>query len=901
MKKLIYIVLQLALVLLVSQTVSAKKPSKQTLPLNGNATIAFSPGVNTVDQITHDQGNISTTVDNYGYIGGYSHHDRPSGEWPRNSGHSYLAEIRYWMGATMPNGDTLVANSYDDFQAMQMPNNGSDDYRMYLSTDTTRYFDYDITDTIGIDENRPAYGWRVWNEGMNDWVYNQKYNTLVTSFTEGGPISVQDSYFRFNDAASGTSLMGLELTHSVYQWNYCYNEDFIYVVMDITNTTANDYTDFAFGLYVDLDVGGQDGTGENGRLNDAVVYDTANGWAYNYDVVGRDPGWNAKTGIMGTKILETPNDVGMTAFRTDDWDNLPDNDPGKFAMINSEQYDAPLAPTDQFYIQAVRGINLSAGQTVRVVYALIGAEDSVDFVQNSEAVQTLYDGSYVGPEPPKTPTLKVRAGDEKVYLEWDNVAETSIDPLTGEADFVGYKIYRSGDLGKTWGEVNTKNNNNCLDIDYETIATYSVATAGDPIPHTYIDTNIYNEIEYWYCIAAYDKGDTSTSTDALQNAFGDAGSSINVIKVKPRSNPAGFYDAASTVEHVYNGSGTPSDGEIFPTVFDWNAMVRGDYKVVFEDALDETYWHLINTTTSDTLLANQTLTNSEDPGLYDLVDSLRVVVNNGDIAPRSYQQTAGDSNLVAETFYGVGLESFFSGDVVFGHEHFRSTYELRYTGDSSLAAWIFDGYYGSDVPYKVPFEVWNTSTNERVSVAVYDFNDNGIWENYDLITIVNYPYDSTQSVAPTSFPHYYSWMLGFDETIYNPQVGDVYTIEGAALNGPQDEFLFKVDGINSQAAGNELENIKVVPNPYFVSYESDVERSFNYHTALHFINLPTECTIRIYNLVGDLVQTIEHDQLGGDATWNLLSSNAQQVASGIYIYHIESPYGDHLGRFAVVK
>lgn len=913
MRKYTVIVFSIILTLLVSITVSAKNVTNSEPSLDKFTSISLSPGMNTVDRITHNQGNIVTTIDNFGYVGGYSYYDLPSGEWPRNSGHNYLAEIRYWMGATMPNGDTVVVNTADDFQAMTMPNNGADEYKIYLSTDSTRYNNYDLTDTVGLGENRPAHGWRVWvwNNSLSDYIYdyNQKFNTLATDFTQGGPTSEQDSHYRFNDAASGTSLMGLELTQSVYQWNYCYNEDFMFFVLDITNTSANDYTDFAFGLYVDLDVGGEDGTGENGRLEDKVVYDTANGWAYNYDVVGFDPGWNANTGIMGTKLLETPLNVGMTAFRTDDWGLLPDDDPGKFAMINSTQYDTPLEPTDQFYIQAVSGITLLADSTVRVVYALIGAEDSADFVLNSESVQTLYDESYVGPEPPNTPTLSVRAGDNKVYLNWDNIAESSVDPLLNVTDFSGYKLYRSGDLGKTWGEVDEDNTNSCLDLDYQTIASYSVLNPGDPIPHSFIDTGLYNEVEYWYCVVAFDQGDSLTGGDPLQNGFGVAGAALNVVKVTPRSNPAGYFEATSTVEHVYNGIDVPSDGEIFPIVFDWNAITDGDYKVVFEDTPEATYWHLINTTVSDTttiidtLLANQTLMDSEETEMFEIGGGIRVVVQDGDVVPRSYGQTVGDANLVvsAETFYGVSMNNFFSSDMAFGNEHFRSNYELRYTGDSSLAAWIFDGFYGYDYPYWVPFEVWNTTTNQRVSLAVYDFNENDIWEPYDLLAVVNYPYDSTQSVAAASFPYYYSWMFGFDETIYNPQVGDVYTIEGASINGPQDEFLFKVDGINSQAASNALANIKVVPNPYFVSYESDVERTHDLHTALYFINLPNECTVRIYNLAGDLVKTIEHNKIGGDADWNLLSSNNQKIASGIYIYHVESPYGEFLGRFAVVK
>ena len=40
---------------------------------------------------------------------------------------------------------------------------------------------------------------------------------------------------------------------------------------------------------------------------------------------------------------------------------------------------------------------------------------------------------------------------EKIRLTWDDLAENSIDPLTGYSDFEGYRIYRSIDGGKTWG------------------------------------------------------------------------------------------------------------------------------------------------------------------------------------------------------------------------------------------------------------------------------------------------------------------------------------------------------------------------------------------------------------------------------------------------------------------
>ena len=866
--------------------------------------VSLQPPLVTVDQVIHNKGNIVTTLDNWGYIGGYQFYELPSGEWPRNSGHDYIGEIRYWMGATKQNGDTVVANSVDDF--MGVPVSGPDDYRIFLSTDTSRYFGYDVTDTTGISAGNPAQGWRVWDPNSSTYDYNQTFNTLAASFVQAGPTSLQDSHYRFTDQAGGQSVLGLELTHTAYQWNYCYNEDFMFFVIQITNTSTEDYTDFAFGLYVDLDVGGPDGTGENGRLEDLVAFDSTENLAWIYDNIGIDPGWGptVRTGIMGTKYLETPDNIGMTAFRSGDWAIISElRDEDMYAQINSQQYDQSLPPTDQFYIQCTRGIQLDAGKTVRVVYALVAGEDEEDFRANAGLAQELYDAHFVGPQPPTTPVLTVRPGNEKTYLTWTDTSEIGTDPLSGMNDFAGYKLYRSDNQGKTWGVVEYNTGNNCLTVDYRTIAQFTVNTPGDPIAHSYLDTGLFNGVDYWYCLAAFDIGDTAVGVDPLQSGFGVAGESPNVIAARPRANPAGFYEAAATVDHYALGAGELSDGLVTPFVFDATELRGADYEVRFQDTQEKTVWHLINVTTGDTVLADQTQYN-DDPDLYPVGEGLRLYVEDAEHVPRDLGQTGfatGDSTMVVATFYGPAIPALTgdNGDV-FTNSAFRSYYELRYTEDSTLASWMLDGFFGSDNSYRVPFEAWNMTTNQQVSLAVYDFDDDGIWQEYDLIAIVDYPYDPNQSIVQFAFPYQYGWLVGFDDAVFDPAVGDVFTIEGAPLVGPNDVFVFKVDGVNTAAAAIDLDDIRVVPDPYIASYSSMVETGEG-QSVLEFQGVPQVCTIRIYSLAGDLIEEIKHDEVGGTARWNLQSSNFQQVTSGIYIYHVESEFGDHLGRFAVIK
>lgn len=902
------------LTVMAASGVSAKAP-KSTNPLDPNGPqLGPKPVLPTlVRQVTHNRGNLITTVDNWGLIGGYSfisEEDYPSGEWPRNSNHSYIAEVKYWMGAVTAAGDTVVANTADDFQPIPTLRSSADAYNIFLSTDSLSY-DYDAADTVGSGVGSPAKGWRVWNADSAAWIYNQIYSPTDSAFTPGGPVAVQESHYRFNDAARGAPALGLEMTQTVYQWNYCYNEDFIFVVVDILNTSTEDYTNFAFGLYCDFDVGGYDpSSGENGRLNDVVDYDTANGLAWTYDVTGFDAGWGAKTGVMGTKYIETPNNLGMSAFRTGLWDNLPldpDEDPARFALIGASAFDTPLPPDDQYYLQCTNGINMTAGSSVRVVFAIIAGEDETAFRASADLAQSLYDNYFVGPQPPTTPKLSARPADGRVYLSWDNAAEASVDPLSGTQDFLGYRIYRSANLGNSWGDESSGGAaaGSCAAIDWDPIVTFKVASAGDPAPHSYIDTTVINGVEYWYCIAAYDAGDTSIGVDQLQNSFGSPSVDKNVIQVYPDHNQAGYFDSRSTISR--NQIADSSHGAIWPITLDPESAGSNTHKIVFYEDDFDTYWALVDTVSGDTLLSDQTLQFAYQEVIADslvsffpIVNGMQVAVFNGERTPGPMVQTAFagvDTTLSVDAFYGATNEVFGVPQQFWGSDaHFRSTYEIRFTAGGSTGADLWDGV----TPMTMPFEVWNVTTNQRLHVESYDFAANGVWDaaHGDPIAIINYPYDG--GVHPEVYPTHHAWLFNFEPTqAANIQTGDVFTINGAALNGPADEFYFAPDGVNASLAASELADIKVAPNPYFARAENWENNTTP--NRLQFIGLPEQCTIRIYTLAGDLVRTLEHNADGGDEAWDLLSEGGRQIASGLYFFHVDSDFGEHLGRFAVIK
>ena len=104
-----------------------------------------------------------------------------------------------------------------------------------------------------------------------------------------------------------------------------------------------------------------------------------------------------------------------------------------------------------------------------------------------------------------------------------------------------------------------------------------------------------------------------------------------------------------------------------------------------------------------------------------------------------------------------------------------------------------------------------------------------------------------------------------------------------------------------------MDDIKVVPNPYLAASRFETFNPFTRGRGprqIRFTHLPQECTIRIYTVNGELVDTIEHNSAldDGSAEWDLLTKDNLDVAYGIYIYHVEAPgVGAKTGKFAIIK
>jgi len=100
----------------------------------------------------------------------------------------------------------------------------------------------------------------------------------------------------------------------------------------------------------------------------------------------------------------------------------------------------------------------------------------------------------------------------------------------------------------------------------------------------------------------------------------------------------------------------------------------------------------------------------------------------------------------------------------------------------------------------------------------------------------------------------------------------------------------------------DLERVLVVPNPYRALEMWDRPGGHE----VHFLNLPKRATIKIFTVAGDLVAELQHsDDVRDFERWNLKNGEGREVASGIYLYRVESTVGSQpfsfQDRFIVIR
>ncbi len=247
-----------------------------------------------------------------------------------------------------------------------------------------------------------------------------------------------------------------------------------------------------------------------------------------------------------------------------------------------------------------------------------------------------------------------------------------------------------------------------------------------------------------------------------------------------------------------------------------------------------------------------------------------------------------------------------------------NTIEITQSGGSIATLFGASGYDladhplnpnpGTSAPFsvRVPFEVWNVDDDEQVNTAFWDRSgdptvDGGkVWntENRVYQWVINTPYTTdlidvtSQEVADNA-----TWNVVFYLSTFN--IGDVVKIfyDNPIVKG-SDVYRFQTtaEAYSSDLAKNQVDEINVFPNPY---YGVNTEELNKYNRFVTFTHIPDgNVKVRIFNLAGVLVRTLDKTDPGQFMRWDLANEDGLPVASGLYIAYIDMP---DLGTTKILK
>ncbi len=706
--------------------------------------------------------------------------------------------------------------------------------------------------------------------------------------------------------------------------------------------------------YTDLNGNGKWDAAENEPLNDDVGKDGVG--PYDRQYTGPDEGEGDGIPTDGEPNFDkTDKDesdqIGLTAVslyrlgQGGTGGGWPKDDEAMWLKMSAGTFDTSLQRANISMVFASGPFPLQQGLRERFSMALLFGEDLNDIMFNKETVQQIYNSNYNFSKPPLKPKLTAVPGDGKVYLYWDNIAEESRDPFLGfqdndptkgyKKDFEGYMVYRSTE--PEFNDIKVITDSKGSAKYWKPIAQFDLKDSvkgPDPVGingahfwrgdntglrYSYIDNDVNNGQKYYYALVSYDMGDPKFGTAGLQPSectkiitedfagnlqFVD----INCAAIVPNA-PAAGYVAPNIIGDVKNVStGGIGSGALNVNVLDPSAIANGAaYSIEF------------NSTTTYPLY--KTLS-------YKIIKSYNGTVDTMMTVDSAYF----GAERVSPPFDGLAI-SVLNDTVVTVRDSLtgwvtgKSNLTMLVTPDPTQVRgipWPADyeiTFY--DTPqdtcfiqspplytkFPLNFKVWNNTEQKYSKVAVKDNDGSKDLSIGDQIQILEFQ----GSPVPANIR--FAWNLSYDvpadpnAALVYPTANDKYRITTKKPFKKGDKILFstKAAGIDNSLAKGQLGKVDVVPNPYLgaASWERrNLNSTGRGERKIDFINLPSECTVRIYTITGQLIKTLYKNStyLDGSISWNLVTDDGMDAAYGVYIYHVDAPnVGEHIGKFALIK
>lgn len=525
-------------------------------------------------------GNIGLTITNFGTYGhGFAlWPQQPSCEYPIGSGIEHIFDGGLWIGAFTAN-DSLLSGKQGPFVTT-----GAVD----AASVSSRGGGFEYTNAV-------------------DDIVIERSSLLDSKVYSPNAVSHQDFVMTYSDTsktlAGGEIIpdhnpIGVVIHHEVYNWNLSFANNFVIMNYWIKNVT-NKYLDSVFvGLWTDAVVRNTNITSprSGGTFFDkgGDGYSSEYKIAYEFDATGDIGFTDSYVGFqfLGASVnFDSVNFVSWQFRNTTD-PNLfaPQTDVERYRKLEgyfggNNRFPWNIAPAvlrtpsnRSVLISAGPFRKIAPGDSINIVFAIVTAkkygtdpaaldtdEQKTNLFTSAEWALRAYYGEdrnrngildadedldgdgkitrYILPTPPQNPKVKVIPESQKATIYWDRRAEVSVDPITGEKDFEGYRLYRtmtgfdltsSQDLQTSlvqMADFDSAGNNIGLNTGFSFVELNEpVKFSGDTTEYWYKFevNNLLNGWQYVFSVTAFDKGDVTFNLESLES-----GKLVNAIKIVP--------------------------------------------------------------------------------------------------------------------------------------------------------------------------------------------------------------------------------------------------------------------------------------------------------------------------------------------------------------------------------
>ncbi|MCK4252570.1 hypothetical protein KAX97_14070 [candidate division WOR-3 bacterium] len=888
-----------------------------------------------------DKGELSNVCSNFGLLANL-HYFTPAFHWQNSAPfqHQYCPGL----GILAARNGTVVESFLSLAQPEWAPLEGS--YGSLYSGEVTAP---DGTPYIASSDNEET--WPT-DGGERFWPGPYRKDTTGQQ-VDGEFTSDQDLFCIFNDQDT----FGLQVNQSTYSYGRIYAQDFIVYDFNIYNTRNipidSIYLGFRGNFRCDYDM--QDYIG---LYRDSIVT-----FVYYWDADGvpQEP-W-VSVGMIGIAFLNQEIN-NFHYYRKQD---EPSEDFRFYPIIISDPTDPNIDSSlyfhgDDIYIddpsivqslppESTSAYNfiVSSGpktimpdDTLQFSIAVICGDDSADLFENLDMALTMADNYFLGSGPPSPPTVYAVPEYKKITLYWDpEPSESSVDIMTGKTDFEGYKIYRSENQGMTWGKEITNEKGevvayvpiaqfDLVDSIYGTDPAFPYQSLGNEtgLKHTFIDSNVYNGIEYWYCVAAYDKG--NQHPDSLEPSYENPKgrpATAHIVSAIPASFPSGYNPAYILDGDTLQPIGGICEALAMVTILDPAELDTHTYEITFiEDSVwheppesvwvDTTTFTLFDITDQETLLFSHELSDSSMDNIP-VINGFRLTLFNSVSGVKSMEWTKVNEDTCTFQWWTGYVGSM--GPVYTDIEG-AADFRIIVNHSNPATAQITDGYGGTYPPIQIPIRVYDiTDSLNPVDVSdstwlldfAYHFPGNPLFgpEGWDLI-----PGGAGYNPSPDGQVYGFIDQIGCcnndgeavfvatqngDSTELPPSDGDEFTIITYKPFSNAIKYEFTIVPSSIIVDSIKLENVRVVPNPYILHTKFE---STPYDRRLMFTNLPEQCEIHLYNIAGEHINTIYHTNNLGYEYWDLRTKYGLEVAYGLYIFVVKTDDNTKAkGKFVIIK